>query len=186
MKKILSLLLALCLLCLSAAALAEKAQAAQNTVLELDGFTLHLTEGEAYEQSAKRVNQVYVTVYPGVAEGDEGSNYNFVWAGAPLKFTTDDINKLLEDFESQAREQFASMGVSLDSFSKSEPYEATLNEIHCVGIDMTLTVSAGDISVDIYERQLLLDGFEYIITLSAQTSEALDVITNKLANALTI
>ena len=77
MKKIFSLFMALCLVCVSAAALAE-ATAADGSPVKLDGFTLNLEAGAYYQLGAKEAEQVYVTVYPYVAGGDQSTNFNAV------------------------------------------------------------------------------------------------------------
>ena len=90
MKKILALLMALCLVCLCGAALAE-VKTADGSPLVLDGFTLNVDSGAAYQLNEKAAEQVYVTVYPYLSSGDQATNFNVVWTGTTGSITVEDV-----------------------------------------------------------------------------------------------
>ena len=185
MKKLFALLLALCILCVSAAALAETAEVTvQAQKLEMDGFTLDLVSGEYYLTYDKVANQPYVMVYPFYEQGDSAHNYNFVWAGETFEMTVEDVEANLASLEQGIRSGIENQGVTMDAFMPEEPYYITLNGAEFVAIDFALQLSALGQSVIVYEREILLGSIGYIVTLSASSPENLDIMTQMLTQSL--
>ena len=184
MKKIVALLLVLCLVCVSAAALAEAVTEAKT--VDLGSFSLSLEAGEYYAVGEKAMNQVHVLVYPYFADGDQSSNYNFIWAGDAFEVTPETVQSQVAEIEETLRAQLTEAGVTVDSFTAGEPYDATLNDVPCVALELTMDISAFGMTMTIYEREILLGSMGYIVTLSALSTELLDEMTQKMANALTI
>ena len=182
MKKIFALLLALCLVCVSAAALAEAV--AEAKTVELDGFSLNLQAGEYYFVDQKAVNQVYVTVYPYYANGDTSSNYNFGWAGDVFEVTVDDVKAQAAAIEENIRTTLEANGISLDSFTVGDPYDATLNDVPCIALEFQMDISAFGMTMTVYQREILVGSIGYTITISAMTPDSLDEMTQLMADAL--
>ena len=184
MKKVFALLLALCLLCVSAAALAEVVSGEK--AVELDDFTLNLKDGEAYQVAEKVVNQPYVMVYPYYGAGDQSTNYNVVWMGGVFEMTLDQLKAEAGGMEETLRAQFEPYGVTLNKFEASEPYEASLNGVPCLAIELTLEISAMGQNMTVYERQIAVGSIGYIFTISAGSAEDLEKATQSMSDALAI
>ena len=185
MKKLVALLLALCLLCVSAAALAETAEATtQAQKLELDGFTLDLVSGEYYLTYEKVAHQLYVVVYPFYAQGDMAHNYNFVWAGDTFEMTVEGVEANLASMEQNIKSGLEAQGITMDAFTPEEPYDVTLNGADCVALDFTLQLSTLGQSFTVYQREIMLGSIGYIVTLTATSPENLDIITQMLTQSL--
>ena len=190
MKKIFALLLALCLLCAGVSALAETAAApveellTEEKALELDGFSLLLGAGEYYYVGQKAAGQIYVQVLPFYGDGDYSTNYNATWSGNTGEVTADDVKAQIADFEDSIRTQYAAVGITVDSFTLSEPYDASLSGVDCVAFEMESTISYLGQSLHIYQREIWVGSIGYIFTLTASSPDDLDKITQKLAEAL--
>ena len=186
MKKILALALALCLLCLSAASLAEAQITSEETTLDLDGFSLTLGAGEVYALSEKVANSPYLIVYPFYSAGDTGSNYNVVWAGEPFEATPESAKEEAASSEEIIRQQLEESGFTMANFTVGDAYSAQLNGVDCIAIEITIDISAAGTTITVYEREFLLGSLGYVFTLSAASQEGLDTVTQKMAEALDI
>jgi len=175
MKKILALLMALCLICVSAATLAE-ATAADGSPVKLDGFTLNLEAGAYYQMGTKTVEQVYISVYPYVAGGDTSTNFNFVWAGGTGTITVDDIRAQVPGLKEQMKAGFEQYGYTLNSMDYSDPVDGTLAGEPCVSLDSKMSLTGGEITMDINQRQFYVGGKGFIVTASASDAAALDAL----------
>lgn len=183
MKKIPALVLALCLLCMSAAALAETA--AEVTTLNLDGFSLELSNGEGYQQAEEKIQgQVYVVVLPFYANGDENTNYNAVWLGGSVELTAEDVYAEVASMEETMRSTLAASGVTLDSYQVGEAYEAELNGLSCIAVEMVMSVSYAGQSFTIYEREIVVGSLGYAFTVTASSEELMEEATQQMAMAL--
>ncbi len=183
MKKILALLLTLCLLCAASASLAETAEA---TKLELDGFTLELSSGEFYQTYEKSANSPTAIIYPFYSNGDQSTNYNFVWAGGPFDLSLDQVKDQLATTEENMRSALTSSGIEVTSFEMGEPYEATLNGVDCIVLEFNMEMSAMGMNITSYMRQIMVGSIGYVITLTASSPEDLETITTMMAQSLTI
>lgn len=183
MKKIFALVLALCLLYAASASLAETAEA---TRLELDGFTLELSSGEYYQQYEKSANSPTVIIYPFYSNGDQSTNYNFVWGGGPFEMNLDQVKDQLAQTEETMRAALTSNGIELTSFEMGEPWEAELNGKECIAVEYNLRMSAMGMELTSYMRQILIGSIGYVITLTASSPEDLETITEMMAQSLTI
>ena len=184
MKKLFAMTLALCLLCVSAAALAEKTAATEATKVELDGFTLELTRGELYQTNEKTVNGIYIMVYPLYASGDTAQNYSFIWAGSTFDQSVEGVQDELPGLEESVRTELEAHGISMDSFVTEEVYEATLNGTDCIALDYNINMSVSGQTLTVYGREIILGSMGYTITITALTSESRDEITDQLAQSL--
>ena len=183
MKKILSLMITLCLLCMSAATLAETAKEA--TKLELDGFTLNLTNGEFYTVNEKVANQPYIVVLPFYASGDMTTNYTFAWNDGVFELTIEGIKTINSMMEQQLRTLYGSYGYTIDSFTIEDPYEATLSDTDCFVVDMVTVLSNAGQKAYTYQRQIYIPSIDHYITLSTTSPEALETITQQIADSIT-
>lgn len=186
MKKILALALALCLLCLSTAALAELQLTSEATTLDLDGFSLTLDAGEVYMLTEKVANSPYLMVYPFYSSGDTGSNYNVVWAGEPFEATPETAREEAASSEELIRQQLEESGYTMEKFTVDDVYSAQLNGVECVAVEITIDISVAGTTITVYEREILFGSMGYVFTLSAPSKEGLDTITQKMAEALDI
>ena len=183
MKKIFALLLALCLLCLSASALAETVT--EEKALELDGFSLILEPGEYYAVADEKVaNQIYVQVAPYYGDGDNSTNYNAVWAGEPFEMTVDEMKAQAAEIESAIRSSFEAYGITVSSFAMSDPYEATISGVDCIVVEYTLDIDVYGQTMTAYEREIVVGSIGYTFTLSAASQELLEKVTQTLVDAL--
>ncbi len=176
MKKIFSLFMALCLVCVSAAALAE-ATAADGSPVKLDGFTLNLEAGAYYQLSAKEAEQVYVTVYPYVAGGDQSTNFNAVWVGGAGTVTVEDVRAQVPDLKNQMKAGFEQYGYTLNSLDYGDPVDGTLSGEACVVLDSKMSLSANGMTLDINQRQFYVGSKGFILTASAGDAEMLGTVT---------
>lgn len=184
MRKIVALLLALCLLCAAGTAAAETA--ARAITLDFGEFSLALNGGEYYQRGDKAANQPVVVVYPYFSVGDPSSNYSFIWSGEPFEATADSVTAQVPDIEQTIRDQLAESQIEVTSFTLDEPYDATLNGVECVVLDMVIEMSAFGMSVTVYEREIMMGTIGYIINIAAATPEGLDDITGLMAESLEI
>ena len=152
MKKILALLMALCLICVSAAAMAEAVQA-DGSPVKLDGFTLNLESGAYYQLGTKATEQVYVTVYPFVSGGDMSTNFNAVWGGGAGTISVDDIRAEVPTLKEQMIAGFEAYGYTLNSVDYSDPVEGTIGGKACIILDSKMNLSANGMTLDVSQRQ---------------------------------
>lgn len=176
MKKVFSLFMALCLVCVSAAALAE-ATAADGSPVKLDGFTLNLEAGAYYQLGAKEAEQVYVTVYPYVAGGDQSTNFNAVWVGGAGTVTVEDVRAQVPDLKNQMKAGFEQYGYTLNSLDYGDPVDGTLSGEACVVLDSKMSLSANGMTLDINQRQFYVGSKGFILTASAGDAEMLGTVT---------
>ncbi len=227
MKKILSLLLALCLLCACSFALAEadtapaeaeaapaeaetvpaeteavpaetetdaaeadttptKADAALPVLIDFGEFSLELAHGEKITPYGKGANQVLAIVYPYYAASDLVTTYNFTWLGETFSFTAEEIAAELSLLEENLRTQFTQGGYEITALTLDNPYDATLNGVDCVVLEFTVSLSAGDVNVTLYQREVMVGSIGCIITLSAADPDTLEDITTMMAQSLNL
>ncbi len=182
MKKILALLLALCLLCCSAASLAEAA--AEAKTVELDGFSLDIAAGQYYQVFEKTASQPYVVVYPFYADADYSTNYNAVWAGGEFSMTPELMKDQAGNIEANVRAGIEPYGITVDSVVVGEPFDTYLNGRYCVAADIRVNLSYMGQSVAVYEREIAVGSIGYIFTISASSEEALGELFQELTRAL--
>lgn len=183
MKKILSLIMALCLICLCGAALAD-AKVSDGDPLVLDGFTLNLDKGISYEVGTKADQQVYVTVYPYYASGDLATNFNAVWMGGPETITVEAVKEQLDGLKEEMAKGFEQYGFTVGGIEYSEPAESTLGGEACVKLDSKMTLGMNGQSLDINQRQIYVGSKGFIFTISTTDAEALEGATAKLNSVL--
>ena len=176
MKKIFALLMALCLICVSAAALAE-ATAADGSPVKLDGFTLNLEAGAYYQLGAQEAEQVYVTVYPYVAGGDQSTNFNAVWAGATGSITVEEVRAQVPDLKAQMKAGFEQYGYTLNSLDYGDPVDGTVAGEACVILDSKMSLSGNGMTLEISQRQFYVGSKGFILTASAGDAETLETVT---------
>jgi hypothetical protein len=176
MKKIIALLMALCLICVSAAALAE-ATATDGSPVKLDGFTMNLEAGAYYQLNDKKTEQVYVTVYPYVAGGDQSTNFNAVWAGATGTITVEEVRAQVPDLKEQMKAGFEQYGYTLDALEYGDPVDGTLAGEACIILDSKMRLSANGTTLDISQRQFYVGGKGFIMTASAADTETMETVT---------
>ncbi|MCR5566060.1 MAG: hypothetical protein K6F61_04350 [Clostridiales bacterium] len=173
MKKIIALLTALCLVLCCVSALGEALRAGGDPV-EFDGFTLNLEEGVIYQQAQKLPSQVYVTVYPYYTSGDQATNINCTWIATSEKLLPETVKADLEASRSSIEKGFADAGYSLDSYEFTDPAEKEIGGVSCVVNDNKMLISAGGMSVNIYQRVFYFGEKGFIFTVSAAGSEDLE------------
>ena len=173
MKKILALLMALCLVCLCGAALAE-VKTADGSPLVLDGFTLNVDSGAAYQLNEKAAEQLYVTVYPYLSSGDQATNFNVVWTGTTGSITVEDVRAEVPGLKEEMKKGFESYGFTLDSIEYADPVDNTLSGESCVSLDSQMKLSMNGQSVNIIQRQYYVGSKGYIFTVSAGDTETLE------------
>ena len=183
MKKILALVAALCLICLCGATLAD-AQVSDGSPLVLDGFTLKIDQGAAYDVGTKADQQVYVTVYPYLASGDQATNFNAVWMGGPETITVEMVKAQMADLKEQMAKGFEDYGFTVDGIEYGDPTDSTLGGEACVKLDSKMTLSLSGQGLDISQRQIYVGSKGFIFTLSATDAETLEGATAKLNSSL--
>ena len=176
MKKILALLTALCLICVSAAAFAE-AVAADGSPVKLDGFTLNLEAGAYYQLGTKAVEQVYVTVYPYVAGGDTNTNFNAVWGGGAVTVTIDAVRAEIPGLKEQMKAGFEPYGITLNSLDYSDPVEGTLSGESCIILDSKMSLSGNGTTMDMIQRQFYVGGKGFIFTATSSDEAGLETLS---------
>jgi hypothetical protein len=179
MKKIIALLMALCLVCLCGAALAE-VKTADGNPLVLDGFTLNVDAGAAYQLNDKAAEQVYVTVYPYLSSGDQATNFNAVWTGTTGSITVEEVRAEVPGLKEEMAKGFESYGFTLDSIEYADPVDNTLGGESCVSLDSQMKLSMNDQSLNIIQRQYYVGSKGYIFTISAGDAETLEGAATRL------
>ena len=183
MKKILALLMALCLVCLCGAALAE-VKTADGSPLVLDGFTLNVDSGAAYQLNEKAAEQLYVTVYPYLSSGDQATNFNVVWTGTTGSITVEDVRAEVPGLKEEMKKGFESYGFTLDSIEYADPVDNTLSGESCVSLDSQMKLNMNGQSVNIIQRQYYVGSKGYIFTVSAGDTETLEGAATRLNSIL--
>ena len=181
MKKMLSLLTALCLVCLCASAFAD---VTASSPLTLDGFTLNLDAGIKYDLGTKTAQQVYITVYPYSAAGDTATNFNFVWAGTTQTITAADVKAELPGLRQQMIDGLQGYGYTVDSLDYDDPSDGTISGEACIVSNAKLVMSAYGQSMTLYQRQLYVGSKGFVITISAADTATLDAVTALLNSTL--
>lgn len=176
MKKILALLTLLCLVFLSAAALSETV-ISDGSTLVLDGFNLRIDKGAAYQKGSKAIEQVYVTVFPYVANGDTSTNFNCVWAGSTGIITVPQVRSEVPNLKQQMKDGFESYGYTLNSLDYSDPVDGTLAGASCVILDSKISLSVNGMTLDLHQRQFYVGGKGFIFTISANDPITLSAVT---------
>ena len=183
MKKILALLMALCLISVSAAALAEPT-AADGSPVKLDGLTLNLEAGAYYQLGTKTVEQIYISVFPYVAGGDASTNFNVVWAGGTGTVTVNDIRAQVPDLKEQMKAGFESYGYTVNSMEYADPLDATLAGEPCVSLDSKLSLSGNGMTVETNQRQFYVGTKGFIITASAGDTASLEALATLMDSVI--
>ena len=114
MKKILSLLIAVCMVCLCTVSLAEMMTAGAEPV-QLDGLSLALDQGVSYKLASKVRNQVYFTVYPYSRKGDTATNFNCAWNGTVFSVTPSELKIEMEAIKQEAITGMEAQGIRINS-----------------------------------------------------------------------
>ena len=177
MKKLFSLLLALCLLCVSAAALAE--------TVELDGLTFELNNGE-YFVKGEKTDQVYLQIYPFFSKGDGSTNITVSYVEGASSYTADQFKDAAGQIEEVLKSGLEAQGIQVDSVTMKDPYEATLNDVPCIAIEFEMQVSAYGMSLAICERLIALGKGDYLLAVTAMNQDDLDTATAQMADSMTI
>lgn len=183
MKKLFSLLMALCLVLCGSAALAAP-QTADAAPLALDGFTLNLEAGAVYDLAEKTEGAVYVTVYPEAARADTATNYNIIWVGDDVEITLDLVRMETALYEEQVKEGFAEQGLEASDMVLSEVEETTLAGETAAFFSTSMKLSVSGMTVDVFQRQYYVYSKHMIITISAQTQETLEKVVASLDGVL--
>ena len=173
MKKIIALLTALCLVFCCVSALGEALRAGGDPV-EFDGFTLNLEEGVIYQLDQKLPGKIYITVLPYYTSGDQATNVNATWTATRQKVTAEMVREDLEASRDDVAKGFADAGYSLDSYEFTDPAEKEIGGVSCVVNDNKMLISAGGMSVNIYQRVFYFGEKGFIFTVSAASSEDLE------------
>ena len=182
MKKLLSLALALCLLC-AGAALAEAVT--EKTTLQLDGFTLTLLPGEVYQRAEEVVvNQPYLTAFPFAAENDLATNYVIHTTGEKTEYTAEQMKSILSGIEEGLRSGMEAQGIQVVSLNIQDPYDANLNGVSCVVLEYSMELSYSGVSMQVFTRQISVGSVATVFTLTAASEEDMDKLTQRLAEAL--
>ena len=174
MKKLLVLLLTLCMICILPAAMAETAD---GSPLVLDGLTLNVAAGTVYELNERVDGEVYVTLYPYASSNDTASNINVIWNGEPLDISAEDLKTLQNSMEDEIAPQFEAAGLQLVSFTPGAITETTLDGIKCFYMDSEMVLSANGITIPIKQRQIYVGEKAFIFTITAMTDEARTAMT---------
>ena len=138
--------------------------------------------GIAGDECLDGLNGKYSLEY--YANGDTSSNYNFVWAGDVFEVTVDDVKAQAAAIEENIRTTLEANGISLDSFTVGDPYDATLNDVPCIALEFQMDISAFGMTMTVYQREILVGSIGYTITISAMTPDSLDEMTQLMADAL--
>ena len=182
MKKLLSLALALCLLC-AGAALAEAVT--EKTTLQLDGFTLTLLPGEVYQRADEIVvNQPYLTAFPFAGENDLATNYVIHTTGEKTEYTAEQMKSILSGIEEGLRSGMEAQGIQVVSLNIQDPYDANLNGVSCVVFEYSMELSYAGVSMQVFTRQISVGSVATVFTLTAASEEDMDKLTQRLAEAL--
>lgn len=185
MKKMISLILSLCMLC-TGAALAEAVTTTEPITLELEGFTLTLGAGEMYQQTEKVLNQPYLAVYPFASEGDAATNYIIHWSGTASDAKAEEMKALFSGMEDGLRAQLESQGFTLNAFNAQDPVDITLDDEPCVAFTYSMNVSFSDIEVTTFTRQIYIGSLATWITITAASEENLEKAAQHVAESLDI
>lgn len=173
MKKLFSLML--CLILLSACALAEEAP----YTLDMGDFTMSLNPGDSVELLEKIENMPLLYVYP-ADTGDENyyDNINIVWNTQDVSAMTEaDIEYLAEFVLTQSEQQYAAMGIDAANFQLlgTELEEGVKGSI-LYSFELDYSSLGADLVSTIYQYQVfVMDGAQgsYILTASSDSFDAL-------------
>ena len=185
MKKLLALILILCLLCTASAGLAEVVQA-DGSSQAFDGFALNLDAGVFYIRNEKQVNQPYIQVFPYYAvNGDDTANFNFVWIGTTATLTVDDVRGMIPSFETSFKSTYAASGYTLESIEFADPFDSVLAGEPCVVLESQQYITGPDgVPFDVFQRQYYFGSNGFIITVTGRTPGALESVSSILEKAL--
>ena len=184
MKKMISLILTLCLLC-TGAALAEAVTTTEPITLELEGFTLTLGVGEVYQQTEKVLNQPYLIVFPFAGEGDNTTCYNIIWNGKPGEAIMDELKiQYPEKMEDNLRSEFEPLGITVDAVNMQTPADAMLKDLRCVVFDYSADLSLAGNTVTFFFRQIYIGSIATWITITTDSEEKVEQTAQHLTEGL--
>ena len=183
MKKIIALLLTLCMALCCVSALAEALQA-DGSPVDFDGFILNLEEGVVYQKAEKQSGQICAIVFPFYASGDLATNINAIWVDSYGDLTPEAVKADLEESRPTVEKGITDAGYTLDSYEYTDPVETDFGGIKCIANDNLMKLSQGSVSADIYQRVLYFGEKGYIINLSAASAEALETAVSWLESVL--
>ena len=185
MKKLISLILSLCLLC-TGAALAENVTVSEPTTLELEGFTLTLGAGEVYQQTEKVLNQPYLVVFPFAGEGDTATSYIIHWSGEASDAKAEEMKDLFVGIEDDFRAAMEAQDYTLNAFNAQDPVDITLDDEPCVAFSYSMDISFSNIQLTTFTRQIFIGSLATWITITAASEEDLEKTAQHVAEALDI
>ena len=184
MKKLISLLLALCLMGLCAAACAEVVQAGAEP-LKLEGFTLALDQGVSYKMGVKQANQVYITVYPNSLQGDTATNFNCAWNGGTFSITAEQLKVEMETIKQSAINGLEAQGIRINSYDMSDPFEMEFAGEPCLAYDAVLNITTGGQDLSICRRQFYIGSTGFIFTVTAIDKDEIERVTELMTGIIT-
>ena len=184
MKKLLSLMIALCLLCVSTAFAVRRT--ATGEPLVTDDFTLALDAGMPYELYTKRNGQALLVVYPYDDEQrSEITEFCFYWWGGPFTISADRLNNDMETAKKEAYEMYDGTNISVDSAEITFAVEGTLCGEPYISRDICTRISRGSDSATMIERQYFIGSKGYMLTMTADDPEKLDQMEDLISGCLT-
>lgn len=106
MKKLIAVLVFLCILSVSAAFSEGSSVVSESALLKLDGFSLNLTPGSSYDLYEKKEKNIYITVFP---QDVPDSNYDVIPFGGKI-----------EDYHNTVIQQIKEAGYSIYGFKTDD------------------------------------------------------------------
>ena len=180
MKKLLSLALFLCVLCLSFAYADSSPVVSDGSPLEFDDFTLTPEPGMIYVLGENTPGKTIVTVYPLAASGDTATNLNFVYHGAPFDESVDYVDAHKEQIKDGVIKTAEAYGYSVTSLDYGDCVVSQFGEKPCVYFDGVTSVDINGTPLTICQRGYFLGSIGYEVSVTAADMETVDIVAFQL------
>lgn len=186
MKKILALLAVLCILFLSASALASgDTLYTTGKPLELDGFTLDLGSGTPYMLYPKETGKIYLNILSfNQGTGDIGSTFNVLWCGGPFEMTAGDLQARIPADLEQTKAEIEGAGYTVSQLDHTDVAEALLAGEPSLFFQIHIAAVQGEYAFSAYERQYRVPGKGFVFTVVSVDPDSLDTVCSRLSEIL--
>ena len=185
MKKLLALVMVLCLFTFSFASAEQATVTQEDTVLTLDDFSLNLSTGMVYATQPREAEGLVIQVAPYAASGDNSSNFNFMWNGSSFDSSADTTNASVDGFRESVITALNDAGMTVDSLVFDTAADCTIAGRPGSRLDCVIGMTYQKMSFVVYQRYLFEGMAGYMITISAGDAALLDAMTELLDSILT-
>ena len=176
MKKILALILALCLLCAVSCAFAE------TKTMDCGDFTLQYDSAMAITEGEKTSGTVMFTLYPLASEGDIQTNYVAVWVDTKVDLSASIARAAAEAAQSSVEDGYIQVGLKVIEYTILDAWDLVFANKKSACASLKTVVEYSGTNIEIYQWEIMVPGATgtYMLTITSMNQSALEDLSKKL------